>query len=288
MLLSVRSNTESTSEKYMSAKVGSISARINAHPTTLFDLGFNVPPITDEAVCIRHWDYSETSQTVALFTREHGIVRALAKGSRRPKSPYSGGIELLTRGEMIYLERRSGLHLLTSWDLRELYPTLRRSLDAHRAGLYICELIYLGVNDLDPHPRLYDETTRALRALSQDEQERNRLLTVFQWWFLSETGFRPYLGEDCEAEEKSEHTTVRFSPTAGGLVDDTSAADHAWNVRPSTIRVLQCLERAAELPLDSEPQSVRRASRLLAAYIRHVLGREPNTFQVVFGQDIPR
>lgn len=49
-----------------------------------------MPPVSDDAVCIRHWDWSETSQTVSLFTRGHGLVRALAKGSKRPKSPYSG------------------------------------------------------------------------------------------------------------------------------------------------------------------------------------------------------
>ena len=42
-----------------------------------------MPTISDYAICIRRWDFSETSQTVSLFTRESGIIRGLAKGAKR-------------------------------------------------------------------------------------------------------------------------------------------------------------------------------------------------------------
>ena len=44
-----------------------------------------MPIIADTAICIRCWDFSETSQTVSLVTREHGVVRGLAKGAKREK-----------------------------------------------------------------------------------------------------------------------------------------------------------------------------------------------------------
>ena len=49
----------------------------------------------DEAICIRHWDFSETSQTVGLFSRTHGLIRAIAKGSRRERGGFSGGVDLI-------------------------------------------------------------------------------------------------------------------------------------------------------------------------------------------------
>ena len=67
-----------------------------------------VPQLRDIAVCVRHWDFSETSQTVSLLTREHGILRGLAKGSRRDKGDFSGGIDLLTCGEVIAIVKPSG------------------------------------------------------------------------------------------------------------------------------------------------------------------------------------
>ena len=57
--------------------------------------------VTDSAVCLRCWDYSETSQTVSLLTREHGILRGLAKGAKRPKASFSGGFDPLTCGQLV-------------------------------------------------------------------------------------------------------------------------------------------------------------------------------------------
>ena len=41
--------------------------------------------IEDNAFCLRRWDFSETSQTASLLTRDHGVLRGLAKGAKRPK-----------------------------------------------------------------------------------------------------------------------------------------------------------------------------------------------------------
>src|SRR5690606_40070296 len=82
-----------------------------------------MPTITDNAVCIRRWDFSETSQTVSLFTREHGILRGIAKGAKREKGNFSGGLDILTRGEVVaILKPGRELATLTAWQLQEIYP----------------------------------------------------------------------------------------------------------------------------------------------------------------------
>ena len=35
--------------------------------------------ITDDAICLRVTDFSETSQIVGMFTRRHGLVPLIAK-----------------------------------------------------------------------------------------------------------------------------------------------------------------------------------------------------------------
>ena len=60
-----------------------------------------MPILSDSAICIRCWDYSETSQTVSLLTKENGLIRGIAKGSKRDKGPFSGGFDPLTRGHIV-------------------------------------------------------------------------------------------------------------------------------------------------------------------------------------------
>jgi DNA repair protein RecO (recombination protein O) len=130
-----------------------------------------MPPITDNAVCIRHWDFSETSQTVSLFTREHGIIRGLAKGAKREKGDFSGGIDVLTRGQIVAIVKPGrDLATLTQWSLQEMYRATRQSLAANRAGLYMADLVHQMVREADAHPKLFDAMCDCLAGLEDADR----------------------------------------------------------------------------------------------------------------------
>src|SRR5690606_23173149 len=123
--------------------------------------------VREDAIVLRLWDFSETSQTAALFTRGHGAVRCLAKGSKRPRAKFSGGLELATRGEAVLIVKpTSDLAQLIEWDLRETYFGLRRRVDAHLAGMCALDLVFQAVRDHDPHERLFDALADALDEIN--------------------------------------------------------------------------------------------------------------------------
>ena len=238
--------------------------------------------VHDQGVCIRHWDFSETSQTVSLFGRTLGIVRGLAKGARRERGAFDGGIDLLSRGEFGAIVRRGKeLATLTEWDLLELYPRLRSDLAANRAAFYMADVVGRMLEPEDPHPALYDRFVESLRVLGSARAADEPLpdgasaLLAFQWTLLSETGFRPSLAAG--AAEVAE-----FSPVSGGTVAPGEPVDGPrWKVRSTTVECLRALE--AGDPVTGDPGACERANRLLAAYVRHLLGAEPPTMQALFG-----
>lgn len=242
--------------------------------------------ITDDALCIRHWDFSETSQTVLLLTRAHGLLRGLAKGAKREKGPFSGGIDLLARGQVVAIVKpERELATLTAWHLQEIFPPVRQRLEANRAGLYIADLLRLMLHAHDPHERLYDAALEALRALDSVDGTGLALLR-FQWTLLVETGYQPQLQQDAATGVPfpSDAASLVFSPRAGGLIAPSAGDDEApsgWRVRRETIDLLR---RVAEGSSISRPaaQTVDRANRLLASYIRDVLGEEPPTVRWAF------
>ncbi len=250
----------------------------------------------DEGVCIRQWDWSETSQTVSVFTRGLGLVRAIAKGSKRPKAPFSGGIELLTRARLgLILKPTAELGLMTEWDLQETFPALRRTLRANHAGLYVADLVHHAVHDHDPHPALYDALVAALRHLGStpDPHDNGWLelgLVRFQWAVLVETGYRPVLDRDVATGGPLDETApgYRFDPALGGV----RMNDDGWRVRAETIRTLRRVvlisEEPAAEPDAAETATLERCNRLLASYIRYVLGVEPKTMPILFGPRLPR
>src|SRR5690348_4770634 len=100
----------------------------------------------DRCICVRKVEYSETSQILVLFGREHGLVRVIAKGAhRRTKagaSKFDGGLDLLDSGEAVFtLDVARDLNILTEWSLRDGHLEIRRNLRAIYLGLYGAELI---------------------------------------------------------------------------------------------------------------------------------------------------
>lgn len=248
--------------------------------------------LRDHAVVLRTWEYSETSQTVALLAREHGAIRGLAKGARRPASKFGGGFEIVTLGELIAtLKPGAELANIIEWDLQEVFRGPRRSLAAFHASLYIVDLVYHAVIDQDPHPALFDELVRALRDLS----EPDRIWTVlarFQWSLLRETGYQPELDPALLTQAPPQlpdagsapatRRTILFSPSTGRFLSHqstTTAGSETWTVRRETaIRLREIAQHAPDADLQPDPNdadaSSERASRLLAMYLRHVLDRD--------------
>lgn len=232
---------------------------------------------------MRQWDWSETSQTVSLLTQTHGLVRAIAKGSRRPNAPFSGGIELLTRAEIgLIIKPTSELALLTEWDLTEHFPVLRQSLPVYHAGLYAAELVVRMISDHDPHPDVFEGVLTLLRSMHSQSEVESSLL-AFQSSLLRSCGYDPVLDRDVRTGEPlPENPLAQFVPELGGVIPSGTRATmpdgrvlDAWPVRRGTLAVL--VEPALGGRTDLE-----RGNRLLASYIRTLIGSSPRTLGLVF------
>ncbi|MCG3123659.1 MAG: DNA repair protein RecO [Phycisphaerales bacterium] len=267
-----------------------------------------MPAVKDTAICIRHWDWSETSQTVSLFTANHGVIRGLAKGSRRERSVFSGGIELLTRGEVLFLSKSggpgTGLTPITAWDLQEPYSRLRSSLGGLNAGIFLADLVQHGLEDHDPHPAVFSALDTALALLANGSAPL-RVVLMFLWKLLSDTGYRPDVWSDPRSGTPIPNARVyEFSPKFGGLLAPPpptaaapespvrskfegpessahrahSAGGETWKVRPDTVEVLrrvgsrdETLDWTGIVADTSLPEeAVVRATGLLASYFRFI------------------
>jgi DNA repair protein RecO (recombination protein O) len=242
-----------------------------------------MPVVHDQGICIRHWDFSETSQTVSLFGRSLGLVRGLAKGARRERGAFDGGIDLLSRGEFGAIVRPGKeLATLTEWDLLEVFPRLRMDLAANRAAFYMADLVGRMLAPEDPHPALFDRFVASLRTLGgargpgEPPPDGAGALLGFQWTLLCETGHRPNVDIDVPAEA----AVLSYLPDAGSFSASTGSAG-AWKVRGATVRALQAQDTGAVVSGPGE--TVARANRFLAACVRNVLGTEPPTMHAVFG-----
>ncbi|MEN6425286.1 MAG: DNA repair protein RecO [Phycisphaerales bacterium] len=180
----------------------------------------------DRAVCIRTVDYSETSQVVVLFGRLSGKIRALAKGSKRPKSPFDGPIEVLSFGDIVFSGvRKENLATLTEFQPKPVRGELRRNLYALHCSQFAAELVDLLTDDYDPHPDLFDQFVQFLEDIEEGRLGSDRRsilirLILFQLVVLYEVGLRPILSAcaNCKRPFSETWGESYFSHAANGLI----------------------------------------------------------------------
>lgn len=217
------------------------------------------------------------------------MVRGVAKGSRRPKSPYSGGVEPLTIGQAgIIVRRNSELALITEWDLIDPWRHIRQDWQGFLAANYLADLVQHFVRDHDPHRAMFDVLVGVWTNLVPSKSVWPELLTGI-WTVLSEAGYRPSLTLDAASGEAlNDAASYLFVPELGGLTASNRA--DGWRVRHETVEALRGLDSV-------EPESVRslsrklvasaivaeRGCRLLSQYARYLLGVEPPSHIALFG-----
>lgn len=235
-------------------------------------------PVVDEAVCLRQWDYSETSQTAVLFTRKLGIVRVLGKGTKRNDPRFSGGLEVGTLGEALIYPKETGLATLAGWDLRRTFRESRRSLASHHALMFALDLPRHLLSEDEPHARAFDGLVATLDALGRSDWRP--VIAGWLWHVLDEAGYRP----DLSAGTAGDRPVRGFSPERGRLVaEDDPDRGVIWEIQPGTAAALRSIASGEAVAEDQ----AERAGRLLAWYVREIAGREPPTMPPLFGRFDP-
>ncbi len=240
-----------------------------------------MPSLRSQALVLRTVEVFETSLVVTLFTREMGKVSALAKGGRRLKGPFSGGLDLLGLSDIVVLHKASdALDLLTEAAPVERFTSLRGDLAALYAGYYVAELLTELTDFHDPHPKLFDAAVVTLRHLG-DPVLRDRRLLRFELACLRELGLMPALDACAHCGKAIDATgdAFAFGLATGGILCPNCRPGQP-HVATVSGRALEALRALAEpgpswRSVAADPKSLAPVRATLGAVISHLLGRRP-------------
>lgn len=146
-------------------------------------------------VILRTRPLTETSLIVLWLTPKFGRISTVAKGARRPKSPYAGKLDLFYLADFSFSRsRRSELHALREVSLRETHRKLRNDLGLLQQASYCAALVQQTTETDTPLPAVY-ELMRGLLAHLVQHPPQPQTIFAFELKLLKELGLSPDLAE---------------------------------------------------------------------------------------------
>jgi DNA repair protein RecO (recombination protein O) len=122
------------------------------------------------AILLRKRNYSDTSLIVSWCTESLGCIQTIAKGARRPKSPFAGRLDLFFETEIqIARSRKSDLHTLTEVVLKKPFAGIRSKYLRTQTAAYFVELIEICTERDHHEPELFSLLRRAFGYLDAND-----------------------------------------------------------------------------------------------------------------------
>lgn len=166
----------------------------------------------DEGVVLRTYKLGEADRIIVLLTRDHGKVRAVAKGIRKTKSKIGARLEPMAHVEVL-LYKGKDLDVVNQVETIDPAPALHDDLDRMTQAMAVLEAVDLAAPDRERSPELYTMLVGALRSLA--DRPSPMLLAGFYLKMLTLEGVGPQVTEciGCGAEDGF----VSFDVQRGGV-----------------------------------------------------------------------
>lgn len=165
---------------------------------------------------LRTRPFTETSLIAHWLTPDLGRIATLAKGARRPKSPFQGKLDLFFLADFSFHRSRSGtLHTLREVSVRDFNTALRQELQYLQQAAYFAQLLEQATETDTPLPAFFQLAVEALAVLPQ-RPPRSLTVYVFEMKLLQELGLQPDLRR------------AQLTPGAAAILKKLTDAD--WNL----------------------------------------------------------
>lgn len=233
------------------------------------------------AVVLRHADWGEADRLLTLYTRDQGIVRALAKGARKVTSRKAGHLQPFTH-ITVQLAKGRDLLIVTQVETVNAFLPLHDDLVKTGYAAYVVELLLrFSYEEEGANPSIF---RLLVDTLDRIEKEEDAWMAVryYEMRFLDAVGFRPQLFEcaNCGREIMAEDQF--FSFTSGGAICPRcgEGIPNLTKISLEALKYLRHFQRSSYREASRARPSLevqKEAEMLMQGYFTHLLERTLNT-----------
>lgn len=171
------------------------------------------------AITLKSYDLSESDKIVVLYSQDHGIMRCVAKGAKKPTKKASSIDNLLAK--KFLLSKGKNLDLICQSEGINHFSGIRQDIFKLSYSLYCSELINIfGVEDDPASLELYQLLYKTFENISSAKNSCNTILCVlkFQINLMELLGYAVELDECLKCSKPLDEEEIYFSPQSGGIL----------------------------------------------------------------------
>ncbi|MCW2854817.1 MAG: recO [Marmoricola sp.] len=232
-----------------------------------------MPLYSDEAIVLRTRKLAEADRIITLLTREHGIVRAVAKGVRRTTSRFGSRLEPFTHVDLQLAEGRNLDTITQAVTLAPFGEAISSDYDRYTTASVMLETAErLVAEEREPAVQQYLLLVGGLRAMAAGEHRASDVMDSFVLRSLSVAGYAPSFDTCARCGAEGPHRA--FHPASGGVLCADCRMPGSAQPTAATVRLLGALLAGDWAVVDAAEDRDRREARgLVSAYLAWHLER---------------
>lgn len=236
--------------------------------------------VDTEGIILKTYSLAEADKIVVLLTQNEGLVRGVAKGAKRLKSRFGGGLEPFSVISISYFQKEEReLVSIGNIELVKSYFEAAGNPSFLQKFSYLAELLLEFAPPHEPNERLYRMAKVCLETAAENPETLDSIGLYFELWILKLGGYLPDWSK-CETCKKQIGTNA-----AAGLQINFHLVCNQCQLSRNN-RIITAEQRKLFLAAQklsptkfadsakNQTENIREVSAVLRRLISNILGKE--------------
>ncbi len=236
--------------------------------------------VETEGIILKTYSLAEADKIVVLLTQNEGLVRGVAKGAKRLKSRFGGGLEPFSVINLTYFQKEerelvsiSHIELIKSYFQSASNPLFLQKF------AYLVDLLAEFAPPHDPNEKLYRMTKVCLETAAQIPESLESIALYFELWVLRLGGYLPDWKECnyCSRELHSD-SNAGLQINFHLVCQQCQKNRKDWDISPQQRQIFNAAQKVSPINFvdfaKNQVDDVREISIVLRRLISNILGKQ--------------
>ncbi len=172
--------------------------------------------VKTRGLILKQSDFKEANRVLTIFTKDFGIIRAVAYGAKSIRNKNSASTQVMTYADFVLLNTNKDMMSVQSAEIIESFFGVKEDIVKLSLCVYFADLVYSLLNVNSPDDDMLSLFLNSAYALSYKDVDTEKVRAVFEMRAMAAGGYMPNLSAciKCGDTENISH----FSAQSGGIV----------------------------------------------------------------------